>query len=343
MRVWPDLDSEAFAHLGNRSFEGQIVMVEESNVPAEMAQALVQRGAAGVLWVVQPGTPLRDSRLASMPSEEGDPPLTAPVFRVSRATAEALLSSTGLSLAAFEQPPGDAASESLPPAVLLTDLQLRMQLGFKDPVPIEITDVAAYFQGTDADLGDEIILFVLACDGLWRADQPVSIPENYTPQACMAPLPIEFGRMLNEAVIDLKRPIMVLVWGGGEFSYSGLSEWLTDHDNFGHLSAPGLRLQPRPVLLFELESTQSQGATLEVSPEMDDELRKVLGRAATWGDVELVEADGSPNLPIWISSDVIPFQSVLGLNLEGDQTQQVGEGFSLALIRMLRETILNGD
>jgi hypothetical protein len=149
--------------------------------------------------------------------------------------------------------------------------------------------------------------------------------------------------MFNEAVIDLKRPILVLLWGGGEFSYSGLSEWLSDRENFSHLSAPGMRLQPRPALLFQVLDTESGEASLEVSSAMDEELREVLRRAANWGDIELVEDANNIQMPIWVSPELIPYQSTLGINLDSEHTQQVGESFSLALVRMLREAILNAD
>jgi hypothetical protein len=307
-----------------------------------MAAALIARGAAGLLWVVEEGVQVRDSRLAPLPVEgrESD---SAPVFRLSRATAQQFLAAAGTSLAAFEQPPAAAPDEALAPAVLLTDLRLRMQLALEAPIPIEITNMVAYYQGTDGDLGDEIILFVTACDGLWRADQHVDMPSNYAAQTCPASLPIEFARMFNEAVIDLKRPILVLLWGGGEFSYSGLSEWLSDRENFSHLSAPGMRLQPRPALLFQVLDTEGGEASLGISSAMDEELRQVLRRAANWGDIELVEDASNIQMPIWVSPELIPYQSTLGINLDSEHTQQVGESFSLALVRMLREAILNAD
>ncbi|MDA1329852.1 MAG: ABC transporter permease [Chloroflexi bacterium] len=342
LRVWPDLDPNAIARLGAKSFEGQIVLLEEGNAPPEMAQAIISRGAAGLLWVAQPGAQLRDDRLSPAGLEEGAT-VSAPVFRINQATAEKLLLAANINPAAFRRAPNASVGTSLAPAVLMTEIRLTMQLALKEPVPIEITNMIAYHKGTDGRIGDEIIVFALSCDGLWRADGDVALPENRSPQACMAPLPIEFGRMFSKVVMDLKRPILVVLLGGGEFSYNVMTDWLSSRDNFSHLSAPGMSLQPRPAFLFQLAETQGTGAGMQISANIDPDLRIVLERATDWGKINLVEQSTDPDMPIWISTDFIPFQTAIGFDLQAPDAKQVGESLSLVMTRLLREAILTSN
>lgn len=338
----PNLAPGAVFALGAASFEDQIVMLFEDNAPAGIAELLAQRGAAGVLWVAPKDLPIRDARLASTSKgEDGLEGRRVPVFRLTYAAAKRLFSSAGLSLEAFFSTPELAAEEghlqSASVDITSTYIQIQMQLALKDPIRIQVTNIIGYLQGTDAGLGNQIVLFVTACDGLWRADEPVEQRTHTVSEDCGAPLLIEFARMFEENLIDLKRPIMFLIWGGGEFSYSGLSAWLTDADNFSHLSAPGMSLRPRPEFLFQLVSqTDLDGLVIS---EGDEKLKTIFAGATEWGGSSLRQTNESLGLPAWVSKQAIPFQAVFALDLAGGESQSVGESFSLALVRLVREAI----
>ena len=85
----------------------------------------------------------------------------------------------------------------------------------------------------------------------------------------------------------------------------------------------------------------SQSAALAYS--RDDEMQRLIKDASNWGDVPFAQSAQALGLPLWISSDFIPFQAVFAVNFAAENGQQIGESISLALTRMLRESVLNGD
>lgn len=341
LHVSPDLQLFAPGVLGDSSFEGQVLLLEEGNAPVGLGPALANRGAAGIVWIAQEGAEVAETSLEWLPRTEDEANRRIPVFRVTRQAGERILSGAGIDLgSAFEEP------EELPEAgvqidELDLDLSLQMQLSLKNPINVEITNVVGYLQGTDAGLGDEMIVFVAACDGLWRSDDEVNLPKKQSKKDCMAPLMIEFARMLDENVMDKKRPILFLIFGGGEFGDVGLTEWLTDRArNYSHLSAPGMTLQPRPSIILQLEDGKDiQGLSVEDSSQ-DDELLRVFEDAADWGNVAFSQSQENIGLPLWVSPDFFPYQAVLAMDFSNAEAQQTGESFSLVLIRMLREAIL---
>lgn len=342
LHFYPDLRIDDFQSFQRLSFDGKIVMLEEGNAPARVGQAVADQGASAIIWVAEPGAALQDARMKAIPEDaEYDDELGIPVFRVSYNLAEQILASQELTFANIFESPEETEIESSW-EIAEASIQLRMQLGLKDKKQVEINNVVAYFQGTDAGMGDEIIVFVLPCDGLWRSEETIEAPQAYQPRECSAPLVIEFARMLNEQVIDIKRPIMVLLWGGGEFSHLGLNEWLSNRDdNFAHLSAPGMSLQPQPRIIFQIvdqpNSTQIQIEDLSA----ENAIGELLEGTFEWASAPLNKADGLAQIPLWVSNDFLKFQANISIDFSNPDFQAYGEGLSLALVRMLREQILN--
>ena len=155
---------------------------------------------------------------------------------------------------------------------------------------------------------------------------------------------IEIARLFDESVVDLKRPILFLVLGGQEFGDVGLSEWLRDRDtNYSHLSAPGMTLQPRPSIMLQfLNDEDIEGIAMD-DYSRDEEMLRLFRDASKWGDVPFAVSERRLGLPLWISREFIPFQAVFAVNFAADDGQQIGESISLALTRMLRESVLNAD
>lgn len=334
----PDLRLEVAPLVANMVVHDRIAMIQEGNATLDVARLLIDRGAAAIIWVAEPGVAIQDARTKIVPDEgEYSDHLGIPIFRISHEAAQRILASQGLSLEkAFDE-------ENRAREVLDTEIQLRMQLGLKAKKPLEVNNVVAYYQGTDADLGDEIVVFALPCDGLWRSSAELEQPPAYQARECSAGLIVELMRMLNDHVIDLKRPIMVILWGGGEFSYLGLIEWLSDRENFSHLSAPGMRLQPRVSIFIDLADEPGQSEFRINDRSLDQELGAVFHESMDWAGVQLSESGHYFGIPLWVSNQFLEFQASLSVDFDNPDLQAFGEGFSLAMIRMLREPILNDD
>jgi ABC-type dipeptide/oligopeptide/nickel transport system permease subunit len=342
--VWPNLHLFAPRFLDTETYEGQIVLLQEGNAPADLGIAVANRGAEGIVWVAQEGAELQTSSLEWIPRNEEDASRRVPVFRVSREAGEALLASAGMELQSLFVEPAEMPEAGVQIDTIELKVSLQMQLSLVNPVEVQTTNVVGYVQGTDADLGDEMIVFVAACDGLWRSDADIELAPSEQSEKCMVAEMIEYARLFDESVVDLKRPMLFLIFGGQEFGDVGLSEWLRDRDtNYSHLSAPGMTLQPRPSIILQFENDEDvQGIEMD-DHSQDEEMLRLFKDTSNWGDVPFAVSKRALGLPLWISSDFIPFQAAFAVNFSADNGQQIGESFSLALTRMLRESVLNGD
>jgi peptide/nickel transport system permease protein len=343
VHFYPDLRENARVLALNVSAQDRIVMLQEGNAPSDVVSTLINRGVAGIIWVAQPEVAIQDARTKSVP-EDGpySEPVGVPTFRITYQAAQQILASQNINI--DEVFSNQRAQESdLAREITETDIELKMQLGLKSKKPLEINNVVAYYQGTDADLGDEIIVFAIACDGLWRSTVEIEQPIAYQPNQCPAGFVIELMRMLNDHVIDLKRPVMMVLWGGAEFSHLGLSEWISSRDSFAHLSAPGMQLQPRPSIFLEISTAPNSNTIQFQDRSADSELRELFMESFAWADVQVQEVEHQIGLPFWVSNEFLEFQASFSLNYDQPNLQQFGEAFSLAFVRMLREPILNTD
>ncbi len=343
LHFYPDLRLNAHETLGRISFAGQVVMLEEGNAPPDVGQAVAESNASAIIWVAEEGASIQDARTKAI-LEAGDfeDPSGVPVFRITRKIADQILASGDLSFSALFPPEEIREDNSIRP-IVETDIQVRMQLGLKNKKQIEINNMIAYYPGTDGDLGDEILTFVLPCDGLWRSDEEIEAPKAYQAKECSAPLVIEFMRLFDEFVFDMKRPAMVILWGGGEFSHLGLSEWLTDRDNFSHLSAPGMNLQPRVSIVLQIVDDPNSSEILIEDLSAENDLAALFSNAFDWAGVPFNQASGLAQIPLWVGSDILQYQANIAIDFSNPEFQEYGEGFSLALIRLMREKILNAD
>jgi peptide/nickel transport system permease protein len=347
LQIWPDLDYLITTNLGTESFEGQIVLIEEGNAPLSLGPELVRRGAEGIVWIAKAGEDIRDSRLAPLSTDETDNVDTVPVFRVSFEAAEHILQLSGLRLADAPIVPDPAAAQDVQWKSIDTAIRLRMQLGLNEPIPLSITNIFAYLKPIEAGRYSgfsrfQIIFLVSACDGLWSSEDNALNSTKIDSDECMAPMMIEIARMLDENDIDLRRPILFVIWGGGEFSYSGLSAWLSDESNYFSLAGPVSNMGPTTPVMLQFETGSANGLAVK-NYSSDPELLSVFADAADWRGIELNEIESEVELPLWLSPAQTPYQAIFRWDTTGEEAQQIGESISLALVRMLREGILIGS
>lgn len=310
---------------------GRVVMLQESDSWNWMGTYFAFQDAAAVIWVAKEGDPLHSGALR-VPARTEE--MAIPTLRVSAAVAEQLLAENGLDLSVFTN-----NDSSL--VVYQLDTQVRVTVDLQPPQTVLLNSVVAYRSGTDADFGDEVIMFFVACDGLWRSEQtllfaPVS-------QECAAPTLMEISRLLDENLIDTRRPIMFVVWGGGEFGSNDFLSWLTDRRNYA-ISSLGLSLTPRVTMVIQLSGVADpQGEMLfyEGNQELNDLVKRAGGEFAQ----TVRPTAGTIGLPLWFSEQDVPFQTTLQIYVGDDAEiiERQGETIIFALIRLVRENILDTD
>ncbi|MEX1071189.1 MAG: ABC transporter permease [Anaerolineales bacterium] len=178
---------------------GRVVLLQEGNARSWLGAYFASRGASAVIWAANQGAALNDSplRIPDLAEE-----IAVPTLRVSADLAAQLLADSQIDLSEM-------------PSNLLTrelDKRVRISVNLQPAKPLELNSVVAYRPGTDADLGNEIVLLFAACDGLWSSQE--NIPVSPSRATCAAPMMMEISRLLNENLIDTRRPVMFVVCGG---------------------------------------------------------------------------------------------------------------------------------
>jgi ABC-type dipeptide/oligopeptide/nickel transport system permease subunit len=303
---------------------GHIVLLMDDNAPPWVGGYLVQeKSAAGVIWIGREGAELENSPLHVIPKYPPEDPHTVPALRVSAAVGASLV---------------DAARFPAPEALESLDLgTARISVQLAAAHTIDLNSVVTFRPGTDADLGDEIVLIYAFCDGL----SPTPVAEA---SACPSAYMLELARLLNENLIDTRRPIVFVVWGGGEYGRGEFTQWILNPDSYS-ITAPGMRISPHVTIAIQLVG-KSEGSELAYSEGTSPDFVDVLRSASRELDqpiqeVPASEVSGWPLFPVL----EVPFQAQLQVNTSGDAETQKRQGEALAftLIRLMREDVLAAD
>jgi ABC-type dipeptide/oligopeptide/nickel transport system permease subunit len=227
---------EAYARFKGLDLRERIALVIAGNAPADfMTEALV-RGAEGVLIVADDVTP-RNQVLSSDYLER--PAL--PVFRITPATADAILAGDGLSVAALrEESKGlDANAVAWTARALSARVRMRVQLG--PPETATAYNVLWLLDGSDAALTNELVIVSCHYDGLGRAPVPPGTPASdgtlypgANGDASGVAAMLEMARLWQAQEFQPRRSVLFAFWGGGELPYSGAHYFYDQPAGFIH-------------------------------------------------------------------------------------------------------------
>lgn len=316
------------------NWRGRIVILKEGNAPPTIGQYLTERGAVGVIWIATEGDPLDASPLSVLPKGQlANPPLRVPVVRISAAAGEQLLAEYGAAIGVFND---DSLGHYPLPG------RAHLQVSLQAPQRIQLNSLVAYRPGTDADLGDEIVLFYAFCDGLWRSAEDVQVQPSGL--ECAQNYMMELARLLQENLIDMRRPVMFIVWGGGEFGGRELVHWVPSDGAFS-ITAPGMRLSPKVTIAIQLIGTTDGAAQLRVLRRSEASFIQLMQDAGREMGTPVSVVDTMPGPQAWFPINEVPYQGVLQVDMsaESQLAEEQGQALSFALIRLLREDILPGD
>lgn len=332
----------------NVDVQGRVVMLGESNAPASLAAGLAEKGVLGILWVADEGQALEASRLRVADEDTDNQEAPAiPSLRISAESARSILAAAGFANPSIysqtERALGrnDPFLQAWPLAVdAAIDLQLQ-KVG-----EVDLTSLIAYHPGTDADLGDEIVVLVAPCDGWWQSQDALEVYAERSFGGCAAPTLLEMARVWETATMDSRRPVLFVAWGGGEFGDFEFSEWLTSERSFAYLSAPGMRLSPEPAIVIQLLNSKDDEPVMRYSSDSEDEVLELLRQGARREGLTLEEAGEKLGLELVSSHHWAPFAMVLDMGPgepDSQAAQKNGQALTFALVRMVRESILNTD
>ena len=330
-----EMVDETIVALENADLEGKIILLREGNAGPWTGRYFAERKASGIIWVAGDDTPITNAPLYVAPRRASDAPTVfVPVLRISAEVADQILQSSELV---------DSADQFSTFEIKELETRVHFEVLLDEPEIIHLNSVAAYRQGTDADLGDEIVLFFVNCNGMWSSASEIAI-ERTEENQCPVPYLTEASRLLNEFLIDTRRPVMFVVWGGAEFGDGELTSWLTNPDSFS-LSAPGLPLRPHVTIMIQLMSAEDETDQILYEQGSHPELVDLIENAGRRFGAPVAETSSPIGLPFQFPQQFWPFQAVLEVspNLSSEDSNGHGEALIFTLIRLVRETILNAD
>ncbi len=331
--VFPSTPDRLDNLLQDVDLEGKIVLLYETNISRSIGGFLVERGAVGLIWIAPDGE-INNPVLRVITDDEEHPPV--PMVRLSLAAGEQLLVAAGESLLLFEPQETEMTAHDFAQTA-------RVDVELSEPKLVDLNSVITYRPGTDADLGDEIVLIFAMCDGMWSSDEIASLAPVNGGLPCPVPYMLELSRLLNENLIDTRRPIVFVVWGGSEFGREEFIEWLLVTPDSFEITAPGMRLSPRVTVSIQLIPIESSSPNLAYLEGSHPALVEVMKEAAREIGNDVTVVENTSGLPFWFSLDKVPYQAVLEVDVSGNQIQSHGETLALTLIRLVREDILSGD
>ena len=190
-------------------------MVLAGNAPYDFDTEAMIRGAEGVLVV---STDVNARNQVVYGNDLDHPSL--PIFRISYATADAMLAVDGLDLDEVREDI-ELLDESETDWVT-RDLSARvhMQVSFGDPEEVTLYNVMGLMDGSDAQLADEVVVVSSHYDGLGRGPDGTLYPgadENASGVAVM----LEIARLWQEQEFQPRRTVLFVSWAGGSLRYSG--------------------------------------------------------------------------------------------------------------------------
>jgi len=217
---------EMYARFKGLDLRGRVAMVIAGNAPENFVTEALIRGAQGMLIVSDDVTP-RNQVFRKKPGFYLErPPL--PVFRITPATADAILSGDGLDVEALREEIAGLDGTGSPWITRELDAWVRQRLQLEPPETVTAYNVMWLLDGSDANLARELVIVSCHYDGLGRAPARLGSPKsdgtlypgangNASGVAAM----LEIARLWQEQEFQPRRSVLFAAWVGGELPYSG--------------------------------------------------------------------------------------------------------------------------
>ena len=335
----------------------QIVLLVEGNAPADFATEALLRGARGILWVTDenPRSIRSETQLADPEKYYLSKP-NIPIFKISPDTAGVILEGADKSLGDLFV---EGETENQTKAgwyTLPLSVEVHMSLSLSDPATTEIPCVLGYLLGSDAGIGNELVVVAVNYDGLGRDPDGTIFPGANHNSSGISTL-LEVIRLWQEQGIDTRRSVLVIAWGGGFLDDPGLMAFLSDPVSYQHLPAkpaPPATRRLSPAAIIQFSGLGAGEDTLLLHPDSSERLGAYLEEKALDLGIPL-----SRETPISVPSEffarkpsgdwvyftwegsTVPIEEDSFDHIQVEKLENAGEILSYLLIKLSRQSTLN--
>jgi ABC-type dipeptide/oligopeptide/nickel transport system permease subunit len=217
---------EVWKRFKGLDLSGRVALVIAGNAPPGFETEALIRGAEGVLIVSNDIKP-RNEVLSDYYLERP----TLPVFRITPAVADGILSHGGLTIEAAQGMIDSLSERKWGWIAHDLKVRVRMHLQLEPPEKVTLYNVMGMLNGADAALADDLVILSCHYDGLGRAPDGTLYPGadgNATGVAVM----LEIARLWQEQEFQPRRSVLFVAWAGGELPYSGAHYFRDRHGGF---------------------------------------------------------------------------------------------------------------
>lgn len=245
------------AALSWESFQGldlrdRIVLLLEGNAPDDFPTEALIRGARGVLWVVEESAGDFQSQVQlSDPNVNYLSNPNLPIFRISTATAQAILDQENMTLGDLFAPAEAGAQSGVGWYTHPLEIVVHMSISLSEPFTAEVPCILGFLQGSDIQIANELVVVVANYDTLVSDYDGINYQgANYNTSGIG--IILEVIRIWQEQNLDTRRSVLFIAWGGGNLDDSGIITFLQDPVSYRHLPAQsgGRRLSPAFIIQF---------------------------------------------------------------------------------------------
>ena len=280
-------DWQAYSGL---DLKGRIVLLQEGSAPADFPEEALIRGAQGIIWISADDQNIISQTQFAYPEQDYMRSPQLPIMRISRSTAESIVTGLGASISElWEQ---TKISHSGPGWFTrdLTGGKVHMAVALSAAQEREVPTVLGYRSGSDLSLASELVIIIANYDGLGIDPDGTLFPAaNHN--ASGTGILLEVARLWQEKDLDPRRPVLFVAWGAGTLENSGAAEFINNEASFFQLPTTE-RLKPRAV--FQLDYAGAGGDELFIHPDSNNILANLVQETAAELDIPLAQQSPDP-------------------------------------------------
>jgi peptide/nickel transport system permease protein len=340
--------SESFKGMDLR---GRIVLALSDNIPPEFAAEALIRGAEGILLVSSTSNPGIRSQIhyPADPAEHLRAP-TIPIFRIRQEVGRAILDHAATSLNELFDEGTFGGQGETPWITRDLAIEASMSLTLAEPEEIAIPQVLGFIPGSDFDLADDLVVVFATYDGLGTDADGTTYP-GANHNASSVGIMLEIIRLWHEQNLDARRSVLFVAWGGGNTEDFGAKAYLNDAGHYRRLPTRNPSSQLALTSIFLLDNLGAGSDVLEIHPGSSDELARLLQETTAEAGIPMSVSDEN----VWAYDDLLslrmdwiyfqwaggtvpPTEDILD-NIEMEKMQKIGEALSLALTKVVRQTV----
>jgi len=344
-------DSYSWESFQGLDLRDRVVLLIQDNAPPDFASEALIRGAEGVLWVAgNESTAVRSQIQRRDPEQPSLQKPTIPVFRIRPSVAQAIMTSTGRSLADLFSDQTSADQRGPGWAAHSLDARIHMSLDLEEPEMTPVPVVLGYLHGSDFTIANELVVLFASYDGL-GVDPDGTVYPSANHNAAGVGMLLEVARLWQEQGLDPRRSVLFVAWGGGQLDDPGVQQFLSDQNSFRHLPANSNGTPLAPRMVFQLDYLGAGGDTLFIHPQSSTNLTELwLETASEAGipvaypaedsvpQVEAFKPQGSAWLSFaWENADVPPSEDLME-HIEAEKLQVIGQALTHMLTQIVRQT-----